>query len=120
MEYIKFLATSCSGGSFFGLPTWYAYLRGSIDKATNQCTPVVNNINDIWLIVAAIIEMLLRIAGIVAVFMVIYGGVEFITSQGNPEKAAKARNTLMYSLIGLLIAVSAAVLVTFVATSLGA
>jgi len=114
MQIFRYLATTCGGGSFFGLLKWYAYLP------TTQCTPSVSSLNDIWLIVAAIIEDLLRVAGIVAVFMVIFGGISFITSQGNPEKAAEARNTITYALIGLLIAVSAAVIITFVAKSLGA
>ena len=47
--------------------------------------------------------------------MVIYGGIEFIMSQGEPDKANKARGTVINALIGLVIAVAAATLVTFIA-----
>ena len=55
------------------------YLDGNTDAAGN-CAPVMSGINDIWLIVAAIIEILTRIAVLVAVFFVMYGGVKYITS----------------------------------------
>lgn len=120
MEIFRVIASSCTGGGFFGLPAWYSYLPGTIDPQTHQCIPQFSNINDTWLVVAAIIEMLLRVAAIVAVFMVIFGGVTYTTSQGNPEATSKAKNTIMYALIGLLISISAALLVTFVAHSFGA
>ena len=120
IEILKTFATSCTGGGFLGLPTWYAYLPGAMDPTTHQCIPQFTNINDTWLVVAAIIEILLRIAAIIAVFMVIFGGVNFTTSQGNPEEAAKARNTIIYAVAGLFISISAAVLVTFMAKTAGA
>jgi hypothetical protein len=112
---IKTFAVTCHNTYFFGLPTWYHYLPMNSD-----CTPKFTGLNDTWLVVAAIIEMLLRIAGLVAVFMVIYGGITFITSQGNPEEAKRARSTLIYALVGLLLAASAALIVSFIATSIGA
>jgi len=120
IETLKTFASSCSGGGLFGLPTWYAYLPGKIDSSTHQCVPQFTNINDTWLVVAAIIEILLRVAAIIAVVMVIVGGVTFTTSQGNPEEAAKARKTLLYAVVGLFVAISAAVVVTFIAKSVGA
>jgi len=111
-----FASTACSAkGSFFGLPKWYAYL-----PLTKNCSPQFNSLSDTWLVVAAIIEMLLRIAAIGAVFMVIYGGVSYTTSMGNPEETNKARSTIIYSLVGLLITISAALIVTFIANSIGA
>lgn len=103
---------ACSTGSFFGLPTWYAYLP---QKAYPDCSPQIQSLSDVWLIVAAIVEILLRLAALAAIVMVIYGGVEFISSQGNPDKAHQARGTIINSLIGLVIAVVAAATVTFIA-----
>ena len=120
MYLFNLIATSCTGGSFFGLPKWYAYLPGAVDKYTNQCVPQFTNINDTWLVVAAIIEALLRIAAIVAVIMVVVGGVSYTTSQGKPETASRARSTIIFALVGLLISISAAILITFVASSIGA
>jgi type IV secretory pathway VirB2 component (pilin) len=72
-------------------------------------------LTDIWLIVAAITEILLRLAALIAVIMVIVGGVSYITSQGDPNKTKQALNTIINSLIGLVISVAAATIVTFIA-----
>jgi ABC-type Fe3+ transport system permease subunit len=100
---------ACQGGSFLGFPHWYEYLP------CNGGAPGIRSINDIWLIVAAIIEIMLRIAGIVAVVLVIYGGIQYITSQGEPDKTTKARSTIINALTGLAIAILAASIVAFVA-----
>jgi ABC-type nitrate/sulfonate/bicarbonate transport system permease component len=44
-----------------------------------------------------------------------YGGFQFVTSQGEPGKTAKARDTIVSALAGLAIAVVAAILVGFIA-----
>jgi hypothetical protein len=75
---------------------------------------------DVWLIVAAIIEILLRAASIVAVVVVIYGGVEYIISRGEPDKTNKARWTILNAAIGLAISILAAVIVNFIAGSVNA
>jgi hypothetical protein len=105
-------AAACTNPSFLGFPTWYEYL-----KLNTDCTPMLTSVADIWLIVAAVLEILLRIAALVALIMVIYGGIEFITSQGEPDKSNKARSTVINALIGLVIAVVAATVVTFIAGS---
>jgi len=104
-------------GSFFGiLPTWYSYLPSQTDTF-GHCTPQILGLDDIWLIVAAIIEILLRIAAIAAVAMVIYGGIQYTTSQGSPEATSKAKSTIINALIGLALSVIAASLVAFLAGS---
>ncbi|MCL4358102.1 pilin [Patescibacteria group bacterium] len=110
--------------SFYGFPTWYEYLPAKYQSTPNGkgsvCLPSLQNIADIWLIVAAVIDIILRVAGLAAVMMVIYGGVKYTTSMGNPEATASAKNTIIYALIGLLLAISASLLVTFVAKTFGA
>jgi len=46
--------------------------------------------------------------------MVVMGGFKYITSGGDGQKAAGAKNTLVYAVIGLVIAALAQVLVQFV------
>lgn len=111
-------AKSCPGGDFLIFPKWYKYLEGTTDPITGVCGPTLNGLNDVWLIVAAVIEILLRVAAIIAVGMVIYGGVTYITSQGEPDKTNRARSTIINALVGLLLAVMAAAVVNFVARSI--
>lgn len=103
------------GGSFLGFPKWYSYLQSD---SANSCSPAISSLTDIWLIVAAIIEILLRIAALIAVIFVISGGFKYITSQGEPEATAHARGAIINALIGLVIAVSAAVIVGYIARSI--
>ncbi len=105
-------------GGLFGFPTWYEYLDGMKDAA-DKCTPTLGALSDVWAILAAIIEILLRIAGFAAVIMVVYAGVTYILSQGEPEKTTKAKGTLANALVGLAVAVSASFIVSFVARSIG-
>jgi hypothetical protein len=97
------------------LPTWYEFLPRN--SAGGTCQPALFSLSDIWLVAAAIVEILLRIAALAAIVFVIVGGVMFTTSQGSPEQAAKARSTIINALIGLLISVSASLLVGFLAAS---
>ncbi len=109
-----FAGPSCPADDFLGLlPPWYKYLP-SVDGSV-PCAPQINGIGDIWLIAAAVLDILLRLASIAAVVFIIWGGVQYITSEGQPEKTAKARSTIINSLIGLVLAVAAAALVTFIA-----
>ncbi len=108
-----FAATECQK-DFLGFPTWYSYLK----PVPPDCVPVINSLTDIWLIVLSITEILLRLSSLVAIVFVIYGGIMFITSQGNSESTSKARSTIINSLIGLGIAVTASVLISFIAGSI--
>jgi len=103
--------------NFLAFPPWYAYLKG-VQDAQGVCTPAITGLNDIWLIVAAGIEIMLRIAAIAAVAMVIYGGISYTLSQGDPEKVAKAKNTIINAAVGLVIAIIAAATVGFIAGSI--
>lgn len=50
-----------------------------------------------------IITWLLVFAGIVALFFIIFSGIKFITSSGDPKQVEGARHTLTYAIIGLLV-----------------
>jgi ABC-type Fe3+ transport system permease subunit len=111
-------ASSCSGPKLFEVfPTWYEYLPKGASAAGSTCSPALTSLSDVWLIVAAVIEILLRLASLAAVGFVIYGGIMFTTSQGSPDQTTQARNTVINALIGLAIAVSASIVVAFLAES---
>lgn len=113
-------AEACEpNGSFLGIPTWYKYLPGenipdNIAGGT-VCTPQISSLADIWLIGAAILDILLRLAALLAVFYIVFAGVKYIQSQGQPDQTKKAKDALVNAIVGLVIAVTAAVLVSFIA-----
>jgi len=116
-----FAASNNCSGSFFGLHSWWYYLPQS--DFSNSCKDIVSfNVlqgSEIPLILMAIVDDLLRIAGIVAVAFVIYGGIQYISSQGNAEKTARAQSTVLNALTGLAITLIAVAFVAFVGNRLG-
>lgn len=128
-----FAATGPCGDppGFFGLKPWYQFIYDN-DHFENNDTDgcVVNNFtffpssstnqpSDVPLVMLAVIDDLLRVAGLVAVAFIIVGAIKYITSQGNPESTAKAQSTILNALIGLVIAVTAITFVSFIGNRLG-
>ena len=117
----RFAAACTGGGSFLGFPTWYKYLpSNNITTTVNgnsvtSCAPALTSLSDIWLIGAALVEILLRIAALGAIGIVIWGGIKMVTSQGDPSGVASARNTIMDGLVGLGISIVSVGVITFVA-----
>ena len=103
---------------FFFMPNWWEYLNGQRDPL-GACVPAFNFPNDIWTVGLAILDMLLRLAGFVAVISIIIAGIMYITATGEPEKAANARRRLYNSLIGLGIALIATGFVAFIGNKVG-
>lgn len=60
------------------------------------------------------INVLLYITGVLAVVMIIYGGFTYMTSAGDAAKVHKGKTILIYSIVGLIIAILAYAIVNFV------
>jgi len=65
-------------------------------------------------VLGPIITTVIFVVGIVAVVMIIVGGFRFVNSQGDAGQAKEARDTIMYGIIGLIIAIAAFPIVHFV------
>lgn len=65
-------------------------------------------------IVTGVINILLYIVGVATVVMLIVGGLRYITSNGDAQAASSARNTIVYAVIGLIMAISAYAIVNYV------
>ena len=61
---------------------------------------------------------ILYIVGIVAVLMLIIGGIKYVVSGGDSKKVTDAKNTVLYAIIGLVIAFLAYAIVNFVISAL--
>lgn len=64
--------------------------------------------------VKLVVGILSFIVGIVAVIMIIIGGLKYITSAGDANSISSAKNTILYAIIGLVIVALAQVIVRFV------
>jgi hypothetical protein len=65
-------------------------------------------------IIGTITNTLLFVVGALAVIMVIWGGLRYATSAGNAASVTAAKNTILYALVGLIIAFLAFAVVNWV------
>ncbi len=86
---------------------------GSLATNPEQCSG-----DDLNTIVRTIINTVIFVVGMLAVVMIILGGVSYATSQGDPNKVNKAKSTIMYGIIGLVICLLAFAIVNFVVSAL--
>ena len=75
-------------------------------------------VDDPSAVVATIINFVIGIMGLVSVGYIIYGGVQYSTSAGDSSKIQRAKNTILYAVIGLIIAGLAFAIVNFVVQGL--
>ncbi len=68
--------------------------------------------------VTSVINILLFVAGLIAVIIIVVGGLRFVTSEGDAASANKAKNSVVYALVGLVLAVLAYAIVNFVLNGL--
>lgn len=64
---------------------------------------------------AKLLNVAYELAGIVAIVMIIIGGIQYATSDGDPTKLTRAKNTIVYSLVGLILIIMAAAITGFIA-----
>lgn len=110
---------------------WYKYLpsEGSQGKGCRPVTiskdgsPAVDNKKTDWArtisaVAIAVIDTLTRISAIIALGFIIWGAIQYITSQGEPEGLQNAKNTIMNALIGLIIVILAIGIVQFIGNTI--
>ena len=72
---------------------------------------------DAYDVVASVLSTIYGLIGILAVIMIIVGGIQMATSKGSPEKLTRAKSTIFYSVIGLIITFSAFGITTLIVNS---
>lgn len=107
-------ASACNKSTIPMIPTWYQYL--SFDT---NCEIINPDGKAPILIMMGIFDIILFLAGFIAVIIVIWGGFKLLTSTGEPQKIAAGRTTIVNALVGLAIAIIASQIVGFIAGRLG-
>jgi Type IV secretion system pilin len=103
------IAAACGGGDLLSLPKWYEFLNCGVNGS-----PELTKLNDIWAVLAAVVDILLRVSALLAVGMIIYGGATYMSSQGNSERTNRAKGTIISAAVGLLICSIAIATVHFI------
>ena len=65
-------------------------------------------------LVKSVVNILLWVIGILSIIMIIFSGIRYVTSAGDASKTKAAQNTLIYSVVGLIVAIMAWAIVDFV------
>ena len=103
------MAVTCPDGSLrAGATNVSTYADCNIDP--NEKTDLMDKST-------VIINVIVSIVGIISVAVIVIGGITFATSQGDTAKTTKAKNTILYGIVGLIIALLAFAIVNFVLKS---
>lgn len=86
-------------------------IRDGIDAAGGA------NEDDLSVKIQDVVNILLFILGAIAVIMIVIGGIRYSTSNGDTGSIKTAKDTILYSVIGLIVAIMAYAIVNFVIDS---
>lgn len=90
-------------------------LKGGIDCANPGATNVPQNLfTGDKNVFTTVVNALLYLIGAISVIMLIYGGIRYTISGGNSANVTAAKNTILYAIIGLIVAILAYAIVNFV------
>lgn len=75
---------------------------------------IAEGVTDVKPVIISAINVVLSLVGLIAIIMLIYGGFLYLTSAGEEKQTEKAKHTILYAIIGLIVIGLAAVIVNFV------
>lgn len=76
----------------------------------------INNLADV---VNKVIEIMIPIAGVILLFVLIWGGYDYLLSQGNPEKIKSAQGKITTGIIGFVLLIISYLMVNLIAKIFG-
>jgi hypothetical protein len=89
-----------------------AFNQSNLNQAANGYD--TSGKNDVYQIVGTIINTLLSLLGVIFIVLLIYGGITWMTAEGDESKVEKAQIIIRNAVIGLIIIVSAYAISYFV------
>jgi multisubunit Na+/H+ antiporter MnhB subunit len=105
-----------TGVGVMALPASSAMAVNVFDQCAGNSTAAVckSQKDNATPMVTIIINLLLTALGIIAVIMIIIGGIRYTTSQGDSAGLTNAKNTIVYAVVGLVVAILSYAIVNFV------
>lgn len=105
----------------------YSTLTNLLSGVSVFAAPIIDNKQDytevgpkeVYQFINSVTDIVLALAGIIAVAMIVWGGVNYMMAGGNEEKAASAKKILGYAIGGLLVVVLARLIIYIFVTVLG-
>lgn len=105
---VLFLAVTFLGDAAFAQSTSDTIREGVSDVGEGNADA------DLGVIIQTIINIILFLVGVVAVIMIIIGGFRYVVSGGDSSATKAAKDTIMYAVIGIIVALIAFAIVNFV------
>lgn len=84
--------------------------------SNNSICQAYNN-DDLIKLIRRIVEVMLFLIGAIAVIVIIIGGIRYVTSGGDPQQTKAAKDTILYAIIGIMVALFSYAIVQFVANN---
>lgn len=91
--------------------------RQQVDTYAECNLPIEDANDNLMSTITQIINVIVGMVGIIAVIVIVVGGIFFTTSQGDSAKVTKAKNAVLYGIVGLIVALLAFAIVNFVLSS---
>jgi len=109
-------ATTCTNAKpILSFPVWYRGLNPNAGSCELVSPDAVGGLGPfIWRIVLNVIDIGLQLVGYIAVGFILYGGFQFMISQGSPDGSTKARKTILNAVIGLVISIASVAIVNLI------
>lgn len=127
MKQIKYIILTLGIIAGFGLAAWPSAASAQVNvfpdcntvagKKTAICK--ARNGDDVGDLLKKVVNALLFVLGAAAVLMIVVGGVSYTLSNGDATLIKNAKDKILYSVIGLIVALLAYAIVNFVLTALG-
>lgn len=115
--FLAFAIITGTGVGVMALPAAPAMAVNVFDQCTGNATSKVcaaqkkDNANTM---IKTVISLLLVALGIIAVIMIVIGGIRYTTSQGDSSGLKSAKDTIIYAVVGLVVAMLSYAIVNFV------
>lgn len=87
-------------------------------NSSNEICSSADNNNEANSLMRNIIQTLIFLIAAIAVIMIVIGGLKYVTSNGDTNQTTSAKNTILYSVVGLIVAIMAYGIVEFVIDAL--
>lgn len=130
LKSIKLAALAFAGILSLGVITAPAFANNACDNICNPGCQVADSVKEangcnnttteetLPKVVIKILNAIIGVSGLVAVVFIILGGIQYMTSTGDAGKVKKAKDTILYAVIGLVACVLAFAIVNFVITEI--
>lgn len=113
-KVLRFAAVVAPAATMIASRAVYADVPSQVTQGVNEAGAAEAGGQSLTSIFASIVNVLLEIVGAIAVIMLVVGGLQFVLSSGDSKRVESARNTILYAVVGLIVASLAFAIIDFV------